>query len=118
MPAFPQDVNGSPNYATVRGTVTAADRRPVARAQVIAYSSAGVQTATTDRNGHYYLMALMPGTYYIRAYRIESRSWTGRERLCRDDNPVELDAGFIYRADFKLDSNCVYEMAPIAAETR
>jgi len=96
MPAFALDQNGTASFASVRGTVT----------RVLAFGNVGIGLTTTDADGRYYFMNLLPGTYVIRAY---TKTETADVQPCTDDNPVELLAGQSYLANYEIVPSCAYD---------
>lgn len=104
MPAFALNDNGTATFASVRGTVTTADHRTVSNARVLAFSDVGMDVTTTDSQGRYYFLTLLPGTYTIRAY---PQTEVASAQPCSEDNPVELSAGQSYLADYQLAPVCL-----------
>jgi len=104
MPAFALDDNGTASFASIRGTVTTSDHRTVSNARVLAYSDVGIGVTTTDSQGRYYFLSLLPGTYTIRAY---SQTEIANVQPCSEDNPVELSAGQSYLADYQIAPICL-----------
>ena len=105
MPAFALDQNGTASFASVRGTVTTANQA-VPNARVLAFGNVGIGLTTTDADGRYYFMNLLPGTYVIRAY---TKTETADVQPCTDDNPVELLAGQSYLANYEIVPSCAYD---------
>ena len=115
-PAWALDNYTTPVYGMVRGTVRAENHQPISNAKILAYSNVDIKTATTDANGNYYFMTLLPGVYFIRAYAPNIQmADIGNLRACKDDNPVRVYAGFLYLADFQFSPQCAYEAIPIGA---
>lgn len=114
-PAFPLDNYTVPVYGMVRGTVKAENHQPISNAKVLAYSNVDVKFTTTDANGNYYFMTLLPGVYFIRAYApaVQEAS-IANMRPCKDDNPMRVFAGQMYLADFQFNPSCAFEAVPIS----
>ncbi len=56
-----------PRFGTVSGTVTDADRRPIAGATVTVIAGPTIRSSVTDGEGRYRLEELLPGNYALRA---------------------------------------------------
>jgi Carboxypeptidase regulatory-like domain len=104
MPAFALNDNGTASFASVRGTVTTADHQTVSNARVLAFSNVGIGVTTTDSQGRYYFLNLLPGTYTIRAY---PQTEVANVQPCSEENPVELSAGQSYLADYQIAPVCL-----------
>jgi hypothetical protein len=88
---------------TVRGSVLEFNRhRPIAGAIVYARSEADVRITTSDKNGTFYFLSLLPGNYSFSA----SKQGYSSQCLCCRQDPQELDAGFEYLASAFLFNVC------------
>lgn len=91
---FPETYSAFQNEVTVRGTVENwYSHKPISGALVSAYSDDyGVTTATADKRGQFFFLALLPGRY---GFDAES---PGYSYVC----PIELlDAGWDLGAGFQ-----------------
>jgi hypothetical protein len=115
-PAWPLDNYTVPVYGEVRGTVKSENHQPISNARVLAYSNVGVATTTTGADGNFYFLTLLPGVYFVRAYApAVSLADIGEIKPCKDDNPIQVNAGLTYLADFQFSPSCAYEAIPIAS---
>ena len=117
-PAFPIDDYTTPVYGMVRGTVKSENHQPIPNAKVLAYSNVDVKLTTTDANGNYYFLTLLPGTYFVRAYApMVQPAEIAEIHPCKDDNPMRVYAGQMYLANFLFSPSCAYEAVSIGAIT-
>jgi hypothetical protein len=97
---------GTDDATRVRGTVvTAAARRPVPRALVVAWSGSDVRWTRADHAGRYVFLTLLPGVYRFVAYPSGTSPYgTGEAapRCMGEQTDVELSAGVEYLANLEL----------------
>ncbi|HEX3671040.1 MAG TPA: carboxypeptidase-like regulatory domain-containing protein [Candidatus Cybelea sp.] len=95
---FPSDWGASLSNATVRGTVVDESRRGVSGATVYAVSNVDVAQTTSDSDGEFIFLTLLPGSYRLCA------SSPGYALDCspRGSEPEELLAGSEYEAIVKV----------------
>jgi hypothetical protein len=97
---------GTDDATRVRGTVvTAAARRPVPRALVVAWSGSDVRWTRADYAGRYVFLTLLPGVYRFVAYPggMSPHSAGMLTPGCLgEQTDIELSAGVEYLANLEL----------------
>ena len=104
---LPLGLTQSVNYAQMRGTVREVSAghhgRPIANATVFAVSDTDTVTVTSDADGRFFFMSLLPGNYHIYAAK------TGFVSECMTatrDGWAEIAPGLEYGADIELGKDC------------
>lgn len=87
---------------TVKGTVVSfGHNQPITGATVYARSETDFQTTTTDDNGNFYFLQLLPGSY-----RFSAAKPGYEECRCCTQEPEWLDAGLEYLATVYMSNAC------------
>ena len=88
--ALARPAGAQPSGSLVTGTVASPDGRPIGGASITLSGRGGTLTATSDRNGHFEIAHVTPGTYGVRASASGYSTLSGRTVAVTSDAATSL----------------------------